>query len=347
MFRHKRVAIDFDGTLFEDVNDVNLAYEQNIDLAPLPNADYVTGWLKALDFEILIFTCRPDYHRKYLERHLKQAGISFDYILFYTKPRVDLYIDDKGFRFIDWDSTKSFIEEKLYETDSLEAVNQSPNQIFESALRQERLATFENCISSIPKAVVLDYGCGEGKMQWNSLDGVIVDGFDIDKKLLEQAEETQHYRNVYYEEPSLEDYDAVVLMGVLEHVEDDASFLENLRKVKHIFATVPNAGSFHRLIGLEMGILSAIDELGPHDLAVGHKRYYDKELLANLFEAALGSTHEQLEFGTLSIKFGSNAQMAPFKDVAPKMNTISRNAGLTGDKNFMGAEIYAYWVKND
>jgi hypothetical protein len=345
MFKHKRVAIDFDGTLFEDISDTNLAFEQELELVPMPNADFVTAWLKSLDFEILIFTCRPDYHRKYMERLLDKAGISFDYILFYTKPRVDLYIDDKGFRFKDWDTTKSFIEKKLHESGDLAIVSQSPNQVFESALRDERLRVFETCISSLQNPIILDYGCGEGNTNWGSLNAVIVDGFDVDKKLLKTAEGKKRYRRIYYDEPSLQDYDVVVLMGVLEHVEDDVDFLKNFKETKHIFATVPNAGSFHRRVGLELGLLSTLNELGAHDLSVGHQRYYDEGLFSQLSIAALGATHHLAKFGSLSVKFGSNAQMATFHDVAPIMNRIAEQTGLSGHQNFFGAELFAHWEK--
>ncbi|MCH1569403.1 MAG: hypothetical protein L7U47_08320 [Alphaproteobacteria bacterium] len=113
MFRHKRVAIDFDGTLFEDCGNIDVSFDEKRDLPPKNGADEVTCWLKDQGFEILIFTCRPDYHRAYLEDLMTRAGIAFDYILFYTKPRVDLYIDDKGFRFTDWASTRAFVEANL------------------------------------------------------------------------------------------------------------------------------------------------------------------------------------------------------------------------------------------
>lgn len=44
---------------------------------------------------------------------MKLNGIVHDYIMFYTKPRVDLYIDDKGFRFENWTSTREWIAKKI------------------------------------------------------------------------------------------------------------------------------------------------------------------------------------------------------------------------------------------
>lgn len=113
IFRHRRVAIDFDGTLFADEGNVDESFAKRSDLKPMKNASMTTNWLRENGFEILIFTCRPDYHRVYMEGLLAKADIAFDYILFYTKPRVDLYIDDKGFRFENWDQTKEWIASKL------------------------------------------------------------------------------------------------------------------------------------------------------------------------------------------------------------------------------------------
>jgi len=110
IFKHKRVAIDFDGTLFEDCKNIDISFNNDEQLQVLPGASNTTNWLAEQGFEILIFTCRPDYHRKYLEALMNKNNVAFDYILFYTKPRVDLYIDNKGFRFENWEDTKKFIE---------------------------------------------------------------------------------------------------------------------------------------------------------------------------------------------------------------------------------------------
>ena len=111
--KHRRVAIDFDGTLFEDCRSIDDSFENKAPLTPKPHAKEVTAWFKEQNIEILIFTCRPDYHRQYLESLLTKNGISFDYILFYTKPRVDLYIDDKGFRFENWEDTQKWVADQL------------------------------------------------------------------------------------------------------------------------------------------------------------------------------------------------------------------------------------------
>lgn len=340
MFKHKRVAIDFDGTLFEDGGNIDLTVAENVQLAPKANADHVTQWLRRLGFEILIFTCRPDYHRAYMEQLLGKANIAFDYILFYTKPRVDLYIDDKGFRFEDWDRTKSFIEKKLHESDQLEVKGQNPNSVYEVELRKTRIRVFADLVSDDVDEV-LDYGCGPGLSLWENTE-FVVDGFDIDPDYREQSKAAGKFRKVYSETPDLTKYDALVLCGVLEHIKDDQAFLECLKEARSIFLTVPNATSFHRRLGKDLGFLSRLDELTSQDFAVGHERYYDNETLLAVFKAALGETHEVDYFGSHSFKAGSNAQMSGFADISESLDRVAETCGLTGPNNFSGAELILF-----
>ena len=103
MWKYKVVAIDYDGTLVEDVHPSTYGDK-------LPNADIVTQKLREQGWEILIFTCRPSYQRKELEENLKRNNIVYDHISFYGKPIASLYIDDKGYRFENWEDTYKWIE---------------------------------------------------------------------------------------------------------------------------------------------------------------------------------------------------------------------------------------------
>src|SRR5688572_16551136 len=98
-FKWRRVAIDFDGTLVANpvapaTSDSN--FRDNRPLEAMPGAANATAWLRLSGFEILVFTCRQDYQRAYIEKQLRDNDITWDYIVFYAKPHADLYIDDKG-----------------------------------------------------------------------------------------------------------------------------------------------------------------------------------------------------------------------------------------------------------
>ena len=89
---YKRISLDYDGTLVEDVSP-------NTDGKATEGAREFTEKLREEGWEILISTCRPDWQRRELEHNLRSQGIVFDYIFYYQKPGVTVYVDDKAMRF--------------------------------------------------------------------------------------------------------------------------------------------------------------------------------------------------------------------------------------------------------
>jgi SAM-dependent methyltransferase len=87
-----------------------------------------------------------------------------------------------------------------------------------------------------------------------------------------------------YEPPSAVD---VVEMGfVLEHVDDPALLLRRYGRFLApgglLAIAVPNARSLHRLVGQRAGLLADLFQLSEHDLALGHRRYFDLDSLRRL-----------------------------------------------------------------
>ncbi len=94
---HKRIAIDYDGTLVENVSPRRDGKAtEGLDGM---SAREFTEKLRKEGWEILVSTCRPDWQRVEIENNLRSQGIVFDYIFFYQKPGVTVYVDDKGIRF--------------------------------------------------------------------------------------------------------------------------------------------------------------------------------------------------------------------------------------------------------
>lgn len=341
-FKHKRVAIDFDGTIFVDSGNIDSSFNQQIDLSPIDGASEVTRWLKSQEFEILIFTCRPDYHRQYLELQLNKNNIYFDYILFYTKPRVDLYIDDKGFRFVNWPETKQWIQQELANIGSLLTISQQPNTDFERILRKQKVKQLHfGEVRSL-----LDIGCGDG----DCLDGItferatVIDAVEPDANLRALAATRGIYRHIYNDVSNVDPaaYDCVLALGVLEHVKDDQRFLDSLHQAKRIYCTVPNAESFHRQVGIELGLLSHLRELTANDIEVGHLRYYT---LADIKRLISGFVHKHPAFkatrlGTTGFKFTSNIEMKQFSSRADHIHKAATKLRLAGENRRFGAEIY-------
>jgi trans-aconitate methyltransferase len=82
--------------------------------------------------------------------------------------------------------------------------------------------------------------------------------------------------------------DAIEMGFVLEHVIDPGALLRRFRRflspTGFIGVAVPNARSLHRLVGARAGLLGDPYQLSEHDLALGHRRYFDLESVTRLVE---------------------------------------------------------------
>ncbi len=212
----------------------------------------------------------------------------------------------------------------------------------ESLLRLERLRR----LGPVHDKRVLDIGCGSGEV-WC---GCVADqrpleliGVEPDESLRALAAATGAFARVgpVVLPADVRQADVVVAMGVLEHVDDPMVFLEPLIRATQIFVTVPNADSFHRWVGLELGLLSRLDELQAHDHAIGHQRYFGYDsfrAMLNQFCAASG--HQVTAYGTLGFKVGSNSQMVQL-GTAATVFSVANQLGLAGIDARHGSECYA------
>jgi SAM-dependent methyltransferase len=98
------------------------------------------------------------------------------------------------------------------------------------------------------------------------------------------------YQCLFEEFDPTDCYDAVVMAWVLEHVADPQAVLARARHwlAPHgtIHLVVPNAESLHRRVGLHMGLLHHLTELNESDRAIGHRRVYTWDRLADDIAAA-------------------------------------------------------------
>lgn len=84
-------------------------------------------------------------------------------------------------------------------------------------------------------------------------------------------------------------YDAIEMGFVLEHVDDPKLVINRFKKFLKedgtMFISVPNAKSLHRLIGHKAGLLDDMYKLSPQDMQLGHKRYFDLDILCDLVDS--------------------------------------------------------------
>lgn len=195
-----------------------------------------------------------------------------------------------------------------------------------------------------PGARVLEMGCSSGVMTRLLAAHVrelwVVDG---SRAYLDSVAAALGRADVRFEHALFEEYappvrfDAIVMARALEHLVDPRPTLRRvagwLADGGELHVMVPNARSFHRLIGVAMGLLPAPDALNERDVAFGHHRVYDPTTLRGELE---GAGLEVVEEGGSSLKFLANAQMHALD---PKLWDALRivGAGFPGN----AAEIYA------
>ena len=110
-------------------------------------------------------------------------------------------------------------------------------------------------------------------------------------------------------------FNLVLLMHVLEHVEDPIQILKRckewLTSDGQLIITVPNANSFHRLLGVNMGLLEEVYQLNKSDIDVGHRRVYDwHSLELDVVNSGLKVVQKQGIF----FKLFNNSMMLGLKD---------------------------------
>src|SRR5208283_5536904 len=165
---------------------------------------------------------------------------------------------------------------------------------------------------------LLDIGAGEGfltKMIAKDFDYIEV--VEASPLYMEKAKSALEGYPVVFHNKLIEDFnsssqfDIVLASGVLEHVTEPQIILGKikkwLKKDGKFIGLVPNAKAFHRWIGLKMGLINDFHELGPQDLKVGHRRYYD---LAMLKDETSTAGFSVVRSGGIFFKILPNAQMA-------------------------------------
>lgn len=142
----------------------------------------------------------------------------------------------------------------------------------------------------------LEVGCGDGSMTvMLAEEASLLHVVDASRKYLAQVREklgtrVETFQSFFEEFVPPQTYDAVVCTHVLEHVIDPVGLLQRLGSWLApggtLYVLVPNALSFHRMLGVEMGLQKDVHDLSPRDHALGHKRVYDYETFSADIKAA-------------------------------------------------------------
>jgi uncharacterized HAD superfamily protein len=100
--RGSLVFMDIDGVIAVEQNDIPLEHR-----AVIKGARRALSLLCKRGYRIILYTSRSKYVERETVKWLKKNDIPFDDIIF-DKPRGNIYIDDRGYRFSGW---KQFFQE--------------------------------------------------------------------------------------------------------------------------------------------------------------------------------------------------------------------------------------------
>lgn len=222
----------------------------------------------------------------------------------------------------------------------LERIGMQSTNKFEKMLQLNRTSFF----NFVDGEKIIDLGGGDGNVWSHKIKDKIklnIDLVESDAQLRSIAKKTKIYNNIFdnISKADFSNYDSVTCFNVLEHIQETDNFLNSLMNSKKIHFTVPNANSFHRMVGVEKKILKNIYELNSNDLLVGHVTYFDKERLLKTLNTLLKKSFEISKFGSISFKFLSNSQSEAFIEVFNEINRVAEYTNLIGENNFYGAEL--------
>jgi 2-polyprenyl-3-methyl-5-hydroxy-6-metoxy-1,4-benzoquinol methylase len=105
-------------------------------------------------------------------------------------------------------------------------------------------------------------------------------------------------------------FDNIYMGHVLEHVEDPGLVLARastwLNPGGRVIASVPNADSIHRQIGVKLGLIKETNELNANDIQIGHRRVFRRSEFESIFRA---QGFEILESSGFFLKFYANSDL--------------------------------------
>lgn len=153
-----------------------------------------------------------------------------------------------------------------------------------------------SCLEHAKGRSLLDLACGDGMMTAMFAEKFQrVVGVDASSRHVAEARKrvptAEFYESLIEELELKEQFDAVFMLDVLEHVSDSVFVLKKaasfLKEKGQMVVHVPNASAVNRKIAVIMGTLKSCEELSPFDINVaGHRRSYTHQSLVKEIEVA-------------------------------------------------------------
>ena len=174
---------------------------------------------------------------------------------------------------------------------------------------------------------LLDLGCNDGSLleaivagdEFTKVVGIDADANKISKaiRFLRTEKDMSFICSFIEDFKNRKKFDTIILINIMEHIEDPILVLQKAREWLSakgvIIIHVPNALSLNRQLGLAMGLIQDLKELGEKDISpeLGHRRFYDYWTLKKDVEEAGLKVHCS---GGVFVKLFSNTQMQRIAD---------------------------------
>ena len=196
-------------------------------------------------------------------------------------------------------------------------VNASSNFYKESILNFDyQLAkyNFESLKPFFKGKTALELGPASGYMTKDLVDEFetlhVVEGSESLLKEIPDYPNVIKYHSLFEDFETTQKYDSIIMSHVLEHIENPGLVLKKIYEWLEddgaFLVSVPNAKSIHRLVAVQMGMLTSEYDLNARDHELGHFRVYDMNTLcAQMVEAGF-KVHEK---GGVFLKPLSNGQI--------------------------------------
>lgn len=226
---------------------------------------------------------------------------------------------------------------------------------FEKILAPYRQKRIHDFLRQGKFANILEIGCGflPGTLHYD--DFVTYVAVEPGKEayesvaLLANGDSRISVHNAFFEEvvASFEpgDFDAIILPGVLHEIEFPREFLALIGRLMGpgtcLYVNVPNANSFHRILGEKIGLIHAVTQMTERNISLGQNTVFTVESLKGLLSEAIPMAG-LVEAGTFFIKPFSHEQMMALLDCDVfDESVIDGFYEMSSSLPDFGCEIYA------
>ena len=236
----------------------------------------------------------------------------------------------------------------IYQKDYLS----QPYEPIQKMLRKDHLLGWLKK-NKLENGKIMEVGCSDDSlanyMSDFELFQIIEPGVDFYKKAIHDIKEHKKHRKIKIALSTIEEfekseveYDIIIVSCLLHEIQDQTLFLNalghHMRKNTLLYIDVPNAFSFHRLLGKELGYIKDIFQKSDTQIKMQQNNVFSEQTLAKLL---INNGFNIIEKGDYIFKPFTHAQMQLLIDRGIFTEEfLSGLARMSKYTKGMGSEIY-------